>query len=72
MNRYQASVDRSHFTRPEHPFGTLKESILGNGRFLMRVLAGARTEISLAILAYNFKRVINILGTAGMANLLKA
>jgi hypothetical protein len=56
----------------EHPFGTLKERILGNGRLLMRGLAGARTEISLAILAYNFKRVINIPGTAGTANLLKA
>lgn len=51
----------------EHPFGTLKERILGNGRFLLRGLAGARTEFSLAALAYNFKRVANILGMAAMA-----
>lgn len=51
----------------EHPFGTLKERILGNGRFLLRGLAGARAEFSLAALAYNFKRVANILGLAGMA-----
>lgn len=51
----------------EHPFGTLKERILGNGRFLLRGLAGARAEFSLAALAYNFKRVANILGSATMA-----
>jgi hypothetical protein len=48
----------------EHPFGTLKERILGNGRLLMRGIGGARSELSLVVLAYNFKRVINILGTA--------
>ena len=54
----------------EHPFGTLKERILGNGRLLLRGLRGARTEMALAVLAYNFKRVANILGPAAMANLL--
>lgn len=48
----------------EHPFGTLKERILGDGRFLLRGLAGARTEFSLAAPAYNFKRVANIHGMA--------
>lgn len=50
----------------EHPFGTLKERILGNGRLLMRGISGARSELSLAALAYNFKRVGNILGAAQM------
>lgn len=50
----------------EHPFGTLKERILGNGRLLMRGIGGARSELSLAVLAYNFKRVGNILGTTHM------
>lgn len=50
----------------EHPFGTLKERILGNGRLLMRGISGARSELSLAALAYNFKRVGNILGTTRM------
>jgi transposase len=56
----------------EHPFGTLKERILGNARFLMRGLRGARTEMALAVLAYNFKRVANIKGVVGMAGALLA
>lgn len=46
----------------EHPFGSLKCRVLGNGRLLLRHLKGARTEMALAILAYNFRRVSNILG----------
>lgn len=46
----------------EHPFGNLKERIFGNARFLLRGLSGARGEMALAVLAYNFKRVTNILG----------
>lgn len=46
----------------EHPFGSLKCRVLGNGRLLLRHLAGARTEMALAILAYNFRRASNLLG----------
>ena len=46
----------------EHPFGTLKYRIFGHPRLLLRGLNGARTEIALAILAYNFKRIHNLLG----------
>lgn len=56
----------------EHPFGTLKERIFGNGRFLLRGLRGARTEFSLAALAYNFRRVANTLGVAAMARAVAA
>lgn len=49
----------------EHPFGTIKERILGNARLLMRGLAGANAELNLAVLAYNFRRVTNLLGTEG-------
>lgn len=56
----------------EHPFGTLKERIFGNARLLMRGLEGARTEMALAVLAYNFKRVANILGQAAMARAVAA
>lgn len=55
----------------EHPFGTLKEHILGNGRLLMRGISGARSELSLAVLAYNFKRVTNILGTSSMLHAMR-
>lgn len=46
----------------EHPFADLKCWVMGNGRFLLRGLSGARTEMALAVLARNFKRVMNILG----------
>ena len=46
----------------EHPFGNLKQWILGNGRFLLRQLQGARTEMALAVSGYNLKRAINVLG----------
>jgi transposase len=45
----------------EHPFGTMKSS-MGAGNFLTRGLRNVRTEASLTMLAYNLKRVLNILG----------
>lgn len=50
----------------EHPFATLKYRIFGHPRFLLRGLAGARTEMSLAIMVYNLKRMIAVLGGAGL------
>jgi transposase len=46
----------------EHPFGTLKYRIFGHPRLLLRGLNGARTEIGLATMAYNLKRMVNLLG----------
>jgi transposase len=51
----------------EHPFASIKGTILGNARLLMRGIGGAKSELSLAALAYNFKRVINMKGAAWMA-----
>jgi len=45
----------------EHPFGTIK-SWMGATHFQMKTLKKVSTEMSLHILAYNMKRVINILG----------
>jgi transposase len=45
----------------EHPFGTLKYRA-GINHFLMRGLEKCRGEFSLMILAYNFTRVLNIIG----------
>jgi BMFP domain-containing protein YqiC len=45
----------------EHPFGTLK-AWMGSTHFQMKTLKHVRTEASLHILAYNFKRLIAILG----------
>lgn len=49
----------------EHPFGTLK-SWMGSTHFQMKTLKNVRTETSLHILAYNFKRVVAILGVPAM------
>lgn len=45
----------------EHPFGTIKRSMV-SGYFLMKGLKKVATEMSLTVLAYNLKRVINIVG----------
>lgn len=46
----------------EHPFASLKYRIFGHPRFLLRGLVGAKTEISLAAMVYNLKRMLNVLG----------
>ena len=56
----------------EHPYGTIKDQILGNGRLLMRGMAGARAELSLAVLAYNVKRVVNMKGADWARNAVAA
>ena len=47
----------------EHPFGTIKRMTAG-GRFLTRGLLKVKAEAALRVLAYNLRRVINILGAA--------
>ena len=61
--RPQAAVARRQTV--EHVFGTLK-SWLGTTPLLTKTLPKVRTEISLAVLAYNMKRMIKIMGTQGM------
>ena len=43
----------------EHPFGTMKRG-WDHGYFLMRGLEKVRTEFSLTVLAYNLRRVLNL------------
>ena len=47
----------------EHPFGTIK-CWMGATHFQTRTLKRVRTEMALHVLAYNLKRVINIIGIA--------
>jgi transposase len=54
----------------EHPFATIKYRIFGHPRFLMRGLSGAQVEISIATMAYNLKRVTNVLGAAKLTRAL--
>src|SRR5215470_803620 len=49
----------------EHPYGTIKW-LMGYPRFLVSGLKKANAELALAILSYNLKRVINILGAAAV------
>ena len=45
----------------EHPFGTIKQWMY-QGAFLMRGLENVRAEFSLTALAYNLRRVLNLVG----------
>lgn len=49
----------------EHPFGTIKRS-MNQGYFLTRGLESVKGELSITMLAYNIKRVMNILGVERM------
>ena len=55
----------------EHPFGTLK-FWMGAVHFLMKTLTRVRTEMSLHVLAYNLKRVMNLLGIGATIAAMKA
>lgn len=52
-------IERSSLV--EHPFGTLKRG-MNQGYFLLKGLEKVRGEFSLSALAYNLKRVFNIVG----------
>jgi transposase len=49
----------------EHPYGTLK-MWMGWTHFQMRRLKNVKTEMSMHVLAYNMKRVMNIMGVAAL------
>ncbi len=49
----------------EHPFGTIK-SWMGATHFQMRTLRHLATEMALHVLAYTMKRVMTVLGVAGL------
>jgi transposase len=74
LNRMQqrATPDKMRLRRctVEHPFATLKYQIFGHPRFLLRGLHGSQTEISLAVMAYNLKRMVNILGASHLSRAL--
>ncbi|MEE9588080.1 MAG: IS1182 family transposase, partial [Hyphomicrobiaceae bacterium] len=55
----------------EHPFGTIK-SWMGATHFQMKTLKKVATEMALHVLAYNLKRVINIIGIAPLIATMRA
>jgi transposase len=62
--RLEREPDRMRVRRStaEHPFGTLK-CWMGYTHFLTKTVPKVSTEMGLHVLAYNMKRVMNILGT---------
>ena len=55
----------------EHPFGTIK-SWMGSTHFQTKTLKRVGTEMALHVLAYNIKRVINIMGTGPLIAAIRA
>ncbi|KQO56445.1 transposase [Methylobacterium sp. Leaf86] len=55
----------------EHPFGTLK-AWMGATHFLTRTLARVRTEMSLQVLAYNMKRMIQMFAVGPLMAAIRA
>jgi Transposase DDE domain len=74
LNRMQERVTPAVMRRrrctAEHPFATIKYRIFGHPRLLMRGLSGARVEIGLATMAYNIKRMTNVLGASKLTEAL--
>ena len=58
-------------TTVEHPFGTLK-AWMGSTHFLTKTLDRVSTEMSLHVLAYNMKRMMNIFGTKTLIEAIRA
>jgi hypothetical protein len=55
----------------EHPFGTIK-AWMGATHFQMRRLPKVASEMALHVLAYNMKRVMQILGVSGLMAAMRA
>jgi hypothetical protein len=55
----------------EHPFGTIK-SWMGSTHFQMKTLKRVATEMALHVLAYNLKRVMNIMGPGPLIAAIRA
>jgi hypothetical protein len=55
----------------EHPFGTMK-TWMGTTHFLTRTRAKVRTEMSLQVLTYNMKRMIQIKGVGALITAIQA
>jgi transposase len=66
QQRATAEAMRLRRCLAERPFAELKYRIFGHPRFLLRGRSGAQTEISLATMAYNLKRMMRVLGGIGL------
>ena len=77
LDKMQARLDRMpdamlvRRQTVEHPFGTLK-AWMGSAHFLTRTLEKVRTEMSLHVLAYNLKRMIQMFGVGPLMAAIRA
>lgn len=70
FTKANASLFAQRKSMCEHPFGTVKRA-LGFTYFLTRGHENVKTESLLHFLAYNLKRLINIIGAAGLRGALQ-
>ena len=68
---HNPQASRTRRQTVEHVFGTLK-SWMGSTHFLTKTLEKVSTEMSLHVLAYNMKRMLNIHGTMGLVRAIQA
>jgi hypothetical protein len=68
---HNPQASRTRRQTVEHVFGTLK-SWMGSTHFLTKTLEKVSTEMSLHVLAYNMKRMLNIHGTMGLVRAVQA
>lgn len=73
QDRLDRNPDKMRVRRQtvEHPFGTIK-AWMGATHFQMRRLPKVASEMALHVLAYNMKRVIQILGVGGLMAAMRA
>lgn len=75
LDRMQARVTpalmRLRRSTVEHPFSTIKYRIFGHPRLLLRGRNGVRIEIGLAVMAYNLKRMMKVLGALKLTQVLQ-
>jgi uncharacterized protein YutD len=65
--REQPHIFRQRKSIVEHVFGTIKK-IWGYDQLLLRGFRKINAEVSLMFLAYNIKRVLNIVGTQALCS----
>jgi hypothetical protein len=77
LDRAQVRLDRNpevmraRRATVEHPFGTLK-AWMGSTHFLTKTLPRVNTEMSLHVLAYNLRRMLNLVGTKPLIEAIRA
>jgi hypothetical protein len=77
LEKVAARLDRNpHLMRVrcstvEDPFGTLK-AWMGSTHFLTKTLPRVNTEMSLHVLAYNLRQMLNLVGTKLLIEAIRA